>query len=251
MNERKCPKCDYVRKPLDKAPDYECPNCGVIYAKAEAAANLQKVKHVSAGSSQTARARDEPSAKEKIISEPGRSSVEHLFKKLDTSTQWLRKKEFEELPNVLWEDELAEQLIPGTYAGHAGLLVASNKRVIFIDKGFVRLRVEDFPYDKITSLQYKTGLLFGEISVYASGNKAEITNIAPKELVRPFAEFIRARLTSISQHASQPPNVQALANPTSGGVDVVSILERLGDLRAKGILTEDEFQVEKRKILGQ
>lgn len=29
----KCPKCGYVRKPEDQAPDYECPKCGVIYAK--------------------------------------------------------------------------------------------------------------------------------------------------------------------------------------------------------------------------
>jgi hypothetical protein len=29
----KCPKCEYVRLSTDKAPDYECPSCGIIYAK--------------------------------------------------------------------------------------------------------------------------------------------------------------------------------------------------------------------------
>ena len=29
----KCPKCAYERKPTDHAPDYECPSCGIIYAK--------------------------------------------------------------------------------------------------------------------------------------------------------------------------------------------------------------------------
>ncbi len=28
-----CPKCRYVRQPGDSAPDYQCPSCGVIYAK--------------------------------------------------------------------------------------------------------------------------------------------------------------------------------------------------------------------------
>ena len=28
-----CPKCGYVRRPEDSAPDYECPKCGVIYEK--------------------------------------------------------------------------------------------------------------------------------------------------------------------------------------------------------------------------
>lgn len=29
----KCPKCAYERKPTDSSPDYECPSCGIIYAK--------------------------------------------------------------------------------------------------------------------------------------------------------------------------------------------------------------------------
>lgn len=28
-----CPKCNYTRQPGDQAPDYECPQCGVVYAK--------------------------------------------------------------------------------------------------------------------------------------------------------------------------------------------------------------------------
>jgi hypothetical protein len=29
----RCPKCAYERKPDDTAPEHECPNCGIIYAK--------------------------------------------------------------------------------------------------------------------------------------------------------------------------------------------------------------------------
>lgn len=32
---KECVKCGYVRQISDRAPDYECPKCGVIYAKAE------------------------------------------------------------------------------------------------------------------------------------------------------------------------------------------------------------------------
>lgn len=28
-----CPKCHYTRQPDDTAPDYECPRCGLVYAK--------------------------------------------------------------------------------------------------------------------------------------------------------------------------------------------------------------------------
>jgi uncharacterized membrane protein/predicted RNA-binding Zn-ribbon protein involved in translation (DUF1610 family) len=39
---KSCVKCGYVRQPADSAPDYECPRCGVVYAKAEAARRAQE-----------------------------------------------------------------------------------------------------------------------------------------------------------------------------------------------------------------
>lgn len=36
-----CPKCGYERKVGDIAPDYECPQCGVVYAKVEAMARRE------------------------------------------------------------------------------------------------------------------------------------------------------------------------------------------------------------------
>lgn len=35
-----CPKCSYARKSTDAAPDYECPSCGIVYAKYDAQADL-------------------------------------------------------------------------------------------------------------------------------------------------------------------------------------------------------------------
>ncbi len=31
-----CGKCGYQRRPEDLAPDYECPRCGIVYAKFDA-----------------------------------------------------------------------------------------------------------------------------------------------------------------------------------------------------------------------
>jgi len=33
MSSISCPKCDYVRKPEDAAPDWQCPSCGIAYQK--------------------------------------------------------------------------------------------------------------------------------------------------------------------------------------------------------------------------
>lgn len=45
-----CPKCDYERKPTDTAPDYECPACGIIYAKA---GPEDRMRHLVAYASKT------------------------------------------------------------------------------------------------------------------------------------------------------------------------------------------------------
>lgn len=45
---KKCVKCGYVRQTSDTAPWYECPKCGVIYAKAEAATAAAKIAAVAA-----------------------------------------------------------------------------------------------------------------------------------------------------------------------------------------------------------
>lgn len=37
-----CAKCHYTRQPGDMAPDYECPKCGAIYAKVNAANDLKE-----------------------------------------------------------------------------------------------------------------------------------------------------------------------------------------------------------------
>lgn len=48
-----------------------------------------------------------------------------------------------------------------------------------------------------------------------------------------------------------PTPAPAATSPTPGAVDVADQLERLADLRDRGILTDEEFQREKDKLLGE
>jgi Bacterial PH domain/Short C-terminal domain len=171
-----------------------------------------------------------------------RDQVDHL----DGGSKFLGRKEIKELPSILWEDEHIERLIQGTYSGGNGLLVATNKRLVFVDKGMTKLKVEDFPYDKISSIQYKTGMLLGEIVIFSSGNKAEIKNV-DKQGCRNFAESVRARVTAASEHASYK---EPVAQPAGDGGDVFSQIERLGRMRDQGLLTDEEFQAQKQKLLA-
>ena len=175
---------------------------------------------------------------------PSQEEIQAQLDAMHIPHKWWGRREIKELPNILWEDEKVERVVQGTYGGGQGLLVGTNKRLVFIDKGMLGgVKVEDFPYDKITSIQYSTGLVFGKITIFTSGNKSEIDQVE-KKVVRDFGEGVRARVSGIAPSATTaaPPSIDALS--------VVEQLERLGSLKDRGILSEEEFAAQKAKILG-
>ena len=176
---------------------------------------------------------------------PTLKEIKKQIQHLDGLQQFLGRREIKELPRILWENECLENIIQGTYKDGNGVLVATNKRLIFVDKGFVvGLKVEDFPYDKISSIQYETGILMGTLVIFASGNKAEIKKVAKKNL-RGFAEWVRARISAPQPSVAVPNESQTHATQE----DTIAQLERLAKLREQGVLDEKEFQEQKNKIL--
>lgn len=144
-----------------------------------------------------------------------------------------------ELPNVMAADEELEYAATGFYKNGTGILVSTNKRILFVNKGLLYgLKVEDFSYDKISSVQYETGMLFGTITIHASGNNAEIKNV-PKKQAREFGEFVRNKL-----------NKKPEPSTTVSTSTVADQLEKLASLKEKGLLTDEEFASEKKKLLG-
>lgn len=160
--------------------------------------------------------------------------------KLSNVSSFLGRKEINELPKILAPDEVVDNLAQGTYNKGQGILVSTNRRLLFVDKGLLYgLKVEDFPLDKISSIQYETGLLFGTIKIHTTGNIAKIDDVE-KASARSFSEFIRDKLSS--PKASTPA-------PVAAQPDVLDQLEKLAKLKESGILSEEEFAEQKKKLL--
>ena len=166
---------------------------------------------------------------------PSSDEIRDAIKKLGMSNGWLVKQEIAALPSVLWEDELIAGAIQGHYNDRAGLLVATQRRLIFIDKGWASLRVEDFPYDQITSIQYATGMVFGEIIIFAAGNNAKISQLAKAETLA-FADIARNHVNKLSALTPQP------GSPAAAPAEQrLAMLERLALLKQQGILSDEEL----------
>ncbi|WP_052184100.1 PH domain-containing protein [Psychroserpens sp. Hel_I_66] len=158
---------------------------------------------------------------------------------LSNVSTFFGRKEINELPQILAENEKIDHIIQGTYNNGNGILVSTNRRLVFIDKGMIYgLKVEDFPLEKISSIQYETGLILGKVKIHTSGNIASIDNVE-KASSRIFAEFVRDKLSKpkepIAQNSQEP--------------NVLEQLEKLGKLKDSGILTETEFSEQKAKLL--
>lgn len=185
---------------------------------------------------------------EKLASEeqksPRLSEIKKQIQELKLSgvSNFLGRREINELPSILAPTETIDNLVQGAYNNGQGILVSTNRRLLFVGKGLLYgLKVEDFPLDKITSIQYETGLLLGEIKIHTSGNIAKIENVE-KLSARSFAEFVREKL-------SQPK--ETLATTIVSEPNVLDQIEKLAKLKDSGILSDEEFDVQKKKLLSK
>lgn len=163
--------------------------------------------------------------------------VSDLGKEVDT---FGTKKEINYLPQILSANEKIIYLTSGLMNNNTWLITCTNKRVIFLDKGMIfGLKQCETPLEKINSIEQKTGLIFGEISIWDGSSKMTIKNVM-KRTVKPFVDAVnKAR-----------ENKNNNENSSSQPVDFVLQLEKLAELKNKGIITEEEFQIKKKECLN-
>jgi hypothetical protein len=170
------------------------------------------------------------------------ASIKQRIKNLGYNdfTIFLGRKEINQLPDILFEDEVFENIAIGQLESNTVALVATNKRLIFIDKGFLQLQVKDYRYDKISSVEYELGFATGKLKIQASRNKLIIENV-PNQFLKKFADFVREKTLT-------PAEPVQSKNSTPSFVEQI---EKLAKLQEKGFLTLEEFESQKKKLLKE
>lgn len=154
------------------------------------------------------------------------------------------RKELKKLTDKLAEDEEVVNLARGQYDNKTGLVVVTDRRVLFTEQGMMRSRLEDFPYDRVTSVQTESGMVYGKLTIFSSGNKTVIERIAPKERATEIGDYVRTRIGA-GVSTPQPASAPAAEAPP----DVMQQLQQLGSLRDSGVLTDAEFEAKKAELL--
>lgn len=158
------------------------------------------------------------------------------------------KREIKRLPEHLWENERVDLMTGGTYGSGTGVLVLTDRRLLFLRDGVMSKTSEDFPLEKISSIMWSTGMLLGRLTVYASGNKAEINNVQ-KQDGKAIADAVRSRIASGGSSSAEQP-LESVTT-TAASPDVYEQLRKLAELHVAGVLTDEEFAGKKQRLLDQ
>ncbi|ONK21244.1 hypothetical protein BLX87_22955 [Bacillus sp. VT-16-64] len=134
-----------------------------------------------------------------------------------------------------------ETEILGADSVRNGVFLATNKRLFFYAKKLGGYDSESFPYSNISSFESSKGMMGHAMSFYASGNKVKMKWITDGD-IEGFINHVRKNM------GKKESSDKAVSNESRSVVDE---LKELASLRNDGILTEEEFQAQKEKILNR
>jgi Short C-terminal domain/Bacterial PH domain len=151
--------------------------------------------------------------------------------------------ELRALTFLLRGDERVVTLGTGQFDRRTGMACLTTARLLFVDKGFLTVSLNQVEYPLPTIQAVSTKRSFGgeTLVITSAGAVSEITHLGhgqAEELVRQIHNLKR-----------QPPPSPAPAAVSAE--DPTELLKKLASLRDEGIITEEEFATKKRAILDR
>lgn len=104
-------------------------------------------------------------------------------------------RETRRLPIYLNEGENVLLIATGSRKDERGrgLIVATDRRVLFIWDGWVFRTEQDFPYETISSVEFNTSIMFGVFTVYGLGDEVSY-NWVDRFVGRKMTRLVRQKV---------------------------------------------------------
>lgn len=168
-----------------------------------------------------------------------RSHVEKQLKKLNFNIHGWGRSEARELPGILLDHEEIFELVNGIYEGGFALLVATNVRVLLVDKKPLNyLTVEDFRFDMISEIDYSHRLIGARISISTGSKNLQFTSYNQQRL---------RKLINHVQHAM----AEMKKKQNEHQEDQKSHLEQINQQLQAYLIAQHKQQLELEKKLSQ
>lgn len=130
----------------------------------------------------------------------------------------------------------------GNDALRNGIFIATDRRLVFFGKRLGGFDMEVFPYENISSIEFKKSMLGHSITFYASGNQVSMKWINKGD-VEEFVGWVKNHIGK--------QKTQVSTDTVKDRHSYIADLQKLAELRDAGIITEEEFQAKKSEILSR
>lgn len=107
----------------------------------------------------------------------------------------------------------------------------------------------DYPLRSIHSIDLNVGFIYADIKIHSGNDILKMEKVG-KTIAEPFVKNVK---TLISKANASTPNVHVsqVSQDSSGThIDIADQIKKLADLKIQGILTEEEFTAQKKRLLG-
>lgn len=142
----------------------------------------------------------------------------------------------------------------GSDTVRAGVLAATDRRLIFYAKKIGGFDFEVFPYDHISSIEMGKNMMGHHVTFFASGNRVHVKWIKKGQDVGQLMEVVKAHLHGGTAHGAAPSPVEsAPAAPppvVTQALDPVDQIRKLASLRDEGLISDEEFEEKKASLLA-
>lgn len=152
-------------------------------------------------------------------------------------------KAIDKAESILFPDEEIVRALSGVLKSGTGILVLTTKRLFSYMSMLGDTQQEEIPIEEIKQVNIEKPLLQqATISIMGKHNDIEI------KFSRKAADDFYNAIGEVRRFVSQNKNENSAQ--TSNEKDSIQLLKELNELYKSGILTEEEFTLKKKQILG-
>jgi len=141
-----------------------------------------------------------------------------------------------------------ETKVMGSDSVKNGVLIATDRRVVFYAKKLGGFELESFPFGNISSFEHGKSMMGHHIAFHASGNAVQVKWLQP---ATDFAAFIDVVKEAMNFKHRTGESMNTAPTGSAPALDVIELLKQLGGLRDAGVITPDDFEIKKAELLAR
>lgn len=121
-------------------------------------------------------------------------------------TRWFTP-ELKELQQILMDNEKIIAAAPGRYFSGMALLVATDQRLLLIDKRTFFMTVEDTRYDMVSEIDFSSRFYDLTVHIFTLNKQHNFTSIRYKKQLRDLCAYVQQRVWDLRQIQQSPPSI--------------------------------------------